>query len=65
MPRKWKGYAKKVSGYRGEKYALFRKGVRTGTSTLAAAGSEKEVDEKHKETLRGSGYRIMKGTVRE
>lgn len=66
MAKKWKGYAKKVAGYGGDKYALFKMGKRTGTSIIVAPGlSSAANDEKHKAELRDAGYRIMKGYVRE
>jgi len=59
MAKKWKGYAKQVSGYGGEVYALFRNGKRAGTSTMVGS------DEKHRIELRSRGYRILKGSVKE
>ena len=60
--KKWVGYAKKVLGYGGAKYALFRNGKRVGTSSMVTAGG---TDERHKAELRSRGYRIKKGYVRE
>jgi len=57
--KKWKGYAKRVSGYGGEVYALFCNGKRTGTSTMI--GNAK----KHEDELRSNGYRVRKGLVKE
>ena len=66
MAKKWKGYAIKVSGYGGEKYALFKKGLRTGTSSLASPRLSGVANgEKHKAELRASGYKVRKGYVRE
>jgi len=58
MAKKWKGYAKAISGYGGEKYALFVNGKRTGTSSMINGA-------RHREELRSRGYRIRKGTVKE
>ena len=59
MAKKYRGYAKKILGYGGEKYALFVKGKRTGESSMIGD------DERHKKELRSHGYRIMKGYVRD
>lgn len=57
--RKRKGYAKFISGYDGQKYALFNtSGKRVGTSSMT--GSEAD----HIKELRRSGYSIRKGWVR-
>ena len=56
---KYRGYAKAISGYSGEKFALFVKGKRVGESSFI--GSKEE----HKKELNSNGYRVMKGTVKE
>lgn len=59
MVRKKQGFAKRISGYGGQKYALFDlTGERKGTSTFT--GSETD----HKKELRGDGYTIKRGYVR-
>ena len=40
-------------------YALFENGRRIGTSTMIGS------DERHKRELRLSGYKILKGAVKE
>lgn len=55
---KYRGYAKAISGYGGQKYALFRNGKRVGESSFT--GSK----EQHKKELNSNGYRVMKGTVK-
>lgn len=53
-----KKYAKRISGYGGEKYALFDKdGKRVGESSMIDG-------EKHKKELRRKGYVIKRGYVR-
>ncbi len=59
MRKKWKGYAKMISGYGGEMFALFVKGKRTGTSSMVGTRSY------HEDMLRVSGYKIRKGYVKE
>jgi len=53
-----KKYAKMISGYGGEKYALYDStGKRTGESSMVNG-------EKHKRELRRKGYVIKRGYVR-
>ena len=58
MVQKYRGYAQKILGYHGEKYALFRNGKRVGESSLAGGD-----DKVHQAELRRSGYRIKKGYI--
>jgi hypothetical protein len=52
---KKKGYAKRIAGYAGQKYALYRNRKRVGTSSMTGS------DAAHKAELVRSGYRIVPG----
>lgn len=58
MAQKYKGYAKAISGYGGQKFALFKNGKKVGESTMTTSNREE-----HKAELNSMGYRVLKGYV--
>lgn len=58
--KKYRGTAKKICGFGGEKYALFHGRKCTGESSIVATSPAN-----HEKRLRAAGYRIGTGCVRE